>query len=50
MGGNNRGGFNKFGGPRDQGSHHDSEQDNSDNSSISVQGMGKIINKKTGQP
>ncbi|XP_032706692.1 RNA-binding protein FUS-like [Lontra canadensis] len=38
-----RGGFNKFGGPRDQGSRHDSEQDNSDNNTIFVQGLGENV-------
>ncbi|KAG8140659.1 hypothetical protein E2320_003318 [Naja naja] len=46
MGGGERGGgFNKFGGPRDQGSRHDSasEQDNSDNNTIFVQGLGENV-------
>uniref|UniRef100_A0A5F4WGI4 Integrin subunit alpha X n=1 Tax=Callithrix jacchus TaxID=9483 RepID=A0A5F4WGI4_CALJA len=43
MGGSDRGGFNKFGGPRDQGSRHDSEQDNSDNNTIFVQGLGENV-------
>lgn len=45
-----RGVFNKFGGPQDRGSHHDSERNNSDNNCFFVQGMGKITNKKTEQP
>lgn len=43
MGGSDRGDFNKFGGPRDQGSRHDSEQDNSDNNTIFVQGLGENV-------
>uniref|UniRef100_K7FQT2 RNA-binding protein FUS n=2 Tax=Pelodiscus sinensis TaxID=13735 RepID=K7FQT2_PELSI len=45
MGGGERGGFNKFGGPRDQGPRHDSasEQDNSDNNTIFVQGLGENV-------
>ncbi|KAL8176557.1 UNVERIFIED_CONTAM: hypothetical protein K2H54_036294, partial [Gekko kuhli] len=44
-GGERGGGFNKFGGPRDQGSRHDSagEQDNSDNNTIFVQGLGENV-------
>uniref|UniRef100_M3XY50 FUS RNA binding protein n=1 Tax=Mustela putorius furo TaxID=9669 RepID=M3XY50_MUSPF len=66
MGGSDRGGLNKFGGPWDQGSHHDSEQDNLDNTTILV-GLGENVttesvadyfkqigiiktNRKTGQP
>ncbi|XP_077645669.1 RNA-binding protein FUS-like [Lonchura striata] len=44
MGGGERGGFNKFGGPRDQGPRHDpGEQDNSDNNTIFVQGLGENV-------
>lgn len=43
MGGSDQGGFNKFGGPQDQGPHHVFEQDNSDNDSIFVQGLGKNV-------
>ncbi|XP_036033410.1 RNA-binding protein FUS [Onychomys torridus] len=43
LSGSDRGGFNKFGGPRDQGSRHDSEQDNSDNNTIFVQGLGENV-------
>ncbi|KAF3817918.1 hypothetical protein GH733_013767 [Mirounga leonina] len=43
MGRSDHGGFNKFGGPREQGSHHDSEQDNSDNTTIFVQGLGENV-------
>ncbi|KAM6288805.1 LOW QUALITY PROTEIN: uncharacterized protein AAHN32_013806 [Aegotheles albertisi] len=49
MGGGERGGFNKFGGPRDQGPRHDpvnyppGEQDNSDNNTIFVQGLGDSV-------
>ncbi|OPJ78812.1 hypothetical protein AV530_012177 [Patagioenas fasciata monilis] len=43
-GGGERGGFNKFGGPRDQGPRHDpGEQDNSDNNTIFVQGLGENV-------
>ena len=43
MGRSDRGGFNKFGGPRDQGSCHASEQDNSDNNTVFVQRLGEHV-------
>ncbi|XP_059693862.1 RNA-binding protein FUS-like [Haemorhous mexicanus] len=44
LSGGERGGFNKFGGPRDQGPRHDpGEQDNSDNNTIFVQGLGENV-------
>ncbi|XP_032940429.1 RNA-binding protein FUS isoform X2 [Catharus ustulatus] len=44
VGGGERGGFNKFGGPRDQGPRHEpGEQDNSDNNTIFVQGLGENV-------
>lgn len=42
MSGSDCGGFNKFGGLRDQRSHHDSEQDNSNNT-IFGQGLGENV-------
>jgi RNA-binding protein FUS len=46
MGGSDHGGFNKVG-PRDQGSRHDSEQDNSDENTIFVQGLGENLTVKS---
>jgi len=43
MGRSDHGGFNKFGGPWDQGSRHDSEQDTSDNNTIFMQGRGENV-------
>ncbi|XP_041273878.1 uncharacterized protein LOC121343092, partial [Onychostruthus taczanowskii] len=44
LSGGERGAFNKFGGPRDQGPRHDpGEQDNSDNNTIFVQGLGENV-------
>lgn len=43
MGGSDHGGFNKFGGLWDQGPHHVFEQDNSDNDTIFMQGLGKNV-------
>lgn len=43
MGGRDYAGFNKFGGSWDQGPSHDSEQDNSDNSTIFLQGLGENV-------